>query len=82
MRNLNFSMHVGEAKTVFVALTNEDGSAFDSAGSTMEWWLAKTSQRQDHAEEAGRRSEAVARRGLHRAGIDGHLRSAARTVLS
>ena len=43
MRNLSFSMHVGEAKTVFVALTNEDGSAFDSAGSTMEWWLAKSS---------------------------------------
>ena len=43
VRNQNFSMHVGEAKTVFVALTNEDGSAFDPAGSTMEWWLAKTS---------------------------------------
>jgi hypothetical protein len=43
VRNQNFSLHVGEAKTVFVALTNEDGTAFDLAGSTMEWWLAKTS---------------------------------------
>ena len=83
VRNQNFSMHVGETKTVFVALTNEDGSAFDPAGSTMEWWLAKTSHSDTiMQEEAGRRSDAVAGRGLHRAGIGGHLRSAARTVLS
>ena len=43
VRNQNFSMHVGETKTVFVALTNEDGTAFETAGTTMEWWLAKSS---------------------------------------
>jgi hypothetical protein len=41
--NQNFSMHVGETKTVFVALTNEDGTPFETAGTTMEWWLAKSS---------------------------------------
>ena len=43
VRTQNFSMHAGEAKTVFVALTNEDGTPFETAGTTMEWWLAKTS---------------------------------------
>ena len=43
-RNQNFGMHIGETKTVFIALTNEDGSAFDPVGCTFKWWLAKTSQ--------------------------------------
>jgi len=42
-RNQDFSMHLGESKTVFISLLNEDGTPFDSAGSTFEWWLAKTS---------------------------------------
>ncbi|MGC2713445.1 MAG: hypothetical protein WA366_08700 [Pseudolabrys sp.] len=42
-RNQNFSMHVGETKTVFIKLDNEDGTLFETAGITMEWWLAKTS---------------------------------------
>jgi hypothetical protein len=42
-RNQDFSMHIGESKTVFISLLNEDGSVFDPAGSTFEWWLAKTS---------------------------------------
>jgi hypothetical protein len=35
-------MYVGESKTVFIALTNADGTPFNPVGSTMEWWLAKT----------------------------------------
>jgi hypothetical protein len=35
-------MYIGEDKTVSIALTNEDGTPFDTAGATMEWWLAKT----------------------------------------
>ena len=39
-RNQNFSMHVGETKTVFIKLDNEDGTPFETAGTSMEWWLA------------------------------------------
>jgi hypothetical protein len=42
-RNQDFSMHIGETKTIFIDLSNEDGSEFDPAGCTFEWWLAKTS---------------------------------------
>jgi hypothetical protein len=35
-------MYIGESKTVFIKLENEDGTAFDPSGCTMEWWLAKT----------------------------------------
>jgi hypothetical protein len=36
-------MYIGETKTIFIALTNADGTPFNPAGATMEWWLAKTS---------------------------------------
>lgn len=41
--NQNFDMYIGETKTIFIKLTNEDGTEFDPAGCTMEWWLAQTS---------------------------------------
>jgi len=42
-RNQDFDLYAGESKVVFIKLDNEDGSPFDPVGSTMEWWLAKTS---------------------------------------
>ena len=41
-RNQNFDMYIGESKLVYIALTNADGTAFNPAGATMEWWMAKT----------------------------------------
>ena len=41
-RNQDFDMYIGESRTVFIALTNADGTPFDPVGATMEWWLAKT----------------------------------------
>jgi hypothetical protein len=41
-RNQDFDMYAGESKTVFIAITNSDGSAFNPVGATMEWWMAKT----------------------------------------
>ena len=41
-RNQDFSMFVGESKTIFIALSNEDGSPFDPAGNDFQWRLAKT----------------------------------------
>jgi hypothetical protein len=41
-RNQNFDMYIGESKVVFIALTNADGTPFNPAGATMEWWLSRT----------------------------------------
>ena len=40
--NQNFSLYRGESKTIFCELNQADGSDFNTAGSNMEWWLAKT----------------------------------------
>src|SRR5262245_52513844 len=36
-------MYIGEDKTVFIAIKDENGDPLDLTGATMEWWLAKTS---------------------------------------
>jgi len=40
--NQNFSMRVGESRLVFFELDVSDGSPFNTAGSSMQWWLSKT----------------------------------------